>query len=110
MVAKVMGIDEQELFKIGKLNLRGKSKELYKKLAIAPIDQPTMKVVMLLKYSTMDKEEVWAKLDQIKQELKQIVQAYHDRMEKLFTRGKLEDAEEREGFKKIYVLRLENDV
>jgi hypothetical protein len=29
-----------------------------------------MKVVMLLKYSTMDKEEVWAKLDQIKQELK----------------------------------------
>lgn len=33
-----MGIDEQELFKIGKLNLRGKSKELYKKLAIAPID------------------------------------------------------------------------
>jgi hypothetical protein len=31
-------------------------------------------------------------------------------MEKLFTRGKLEDAEEREGFKKIYVLRLENDV
>jgi hypothetical protein len=38
MAIKAKGIDEQELFKIGKLNLRGKSKELYKKLAIVPID------------------------------------------------------------------------
>jgi hypothetical protein len=29
-----------------------------------------MKVIMFLKYGTMDKEKVWAKLDQIKQELK----------------------------------------
>jgi hypothetical protein len=70
MVAEVRGIDEQELFKIGKLNSRGKSKEFYKKLAIAPIDWLAMKVVMLLKYGIMDKEEVWAKLDQIKQEPK----------------------------------------
>jgi hypothetical protein len=70
MAIEVRGIDEQELFKIGKLNLKGKSKELYKKLTIAPIDWSTMKVVMLLKCGTMDKEEVWAKLDQIKQKLK----------------------------------------
>jgi hypothetical protein len=70
MATEMKGIDEQELFKIGKVNLKGKSKELYKKLAIVPTDWPTMKVVMFLKYGTMDKEEVWAKLDQIKQEPK----------------------------------------
>jgi hypothetical protein len=70
MVVEVREIDEQELFKISKLNLRGKSKELYKKLAISPIDWLALKVVMLLKYGTIDKEEVWAKLDQLKQEPK----------------------------------------
>jgi hypothetical protein len=70
MAAEVRGIDEQELFKISKLNLKGKSKELYKKLAIAPINWPALKVVMFLKYGTIDKEEVWAKLDQLKQEPK----------------------------------------
>jgi len=35
-----------------------------------------MKIAMLLKYGIVDKEEVRAKLDQIKQEPKQKVQAY----------------------------------
>jgi hypothetical protein len=38
---------------------------------------------MIQKYGIVDKEEVSAKLDQIKQNLKQRVQACHDRMEKL---------------------------
>lgn len=38
MVIEVGRIDEQKLFKIGRLNLIGKSKEWYKKLADAPID------------------------------------------------------------------------
>jgi hypothetical protein len=33
MVVEVKRIDEQELFKISKLNLQGKSKDWYKKLA-----------------------------------------------------------------------------
>jgi len=33
MVVKVKGIDGQKLFKIGKLNLQGKLKDVYKKLA-----------------------------------------------------------------------------
>jgi hypothetical protein len=33
MVVEVKGIDEQKLFKIGKLNLQGKLKDWYKKLA-----------------------------------------------------------------------------
>jgi hypothetical protein len=35
---KMRGIDELKLFKIGKLNLKGKSKEWFKKLTIIPID------------------------------------------------------------------------
>ncbi len=68
---------------------------------------------MLLKYGIMDKEEIQAKLDQIKQEPKQWVQIYHDIMEKSFTRGKLEDVEQRRRFlskllleiKKLHVMR-----
>jgi hypothetical protein len=54
-----------------------------------------MNATMLLKYGTIDKEEVKAKLDLIKQEPKQWVQTYYDQMEKLFARGKLEDAKQR---------------
>ncbi len=96
MAIEVRGIDEQKLFKIGRLNLKGKSKRWYKKLVDGLIDQPTMKVTMLLKYGIVDKEEVQAKLDQIKQEPKQRVQAYHDKMEIFFTRGKMEDVEQRQ--------------
>ncbi len=35
-------------------------------------------------------------MDQIKQEPKQQVQAYNDKMEKFFTRGKMEDVEQRQ--------------
>jgi hypothetical protein len=65
MAAKVKGIDEQKLFKIGKLNLRGKAKEWFKKIATNPTNWPTMKAAMLLEYGIVDKEEVRAKLDQI---------------------------------------------
>jgi hypothetical protein len=50
-----------------------------------------MKATMLLKYGTMDYEEVRAKRDLVKQEPKERVQVYYDRMKKLFTRCKLED-------------------
>jgi hypothetical protein len=85
--------------------MKGKSKEWFKKLMVVPIDWWTMKVAMLLKYGTIDKEEVRAKLDMIKQELKQRVHAYYDKLEKLFARGKLEDGEQRRRF--LSRLRLE---
>jgi hypothetical protein len=43
MTVEVYGIDELELFKIGKFNLKGKSKEWFKKLIVAPMDWQTMK-------------------------------------------------------------------
>jgi hypothetical protein len=57
-----------------------------------------MKATMLLKYDTIDKDEVKTKLDLIKQKPKHNIQTYYDRMEKLFTRGKLEDVEQRRRF------------
>jgi hypothetical protein len=50
----VRGIDELKLFKIAKLNLKGKSKEWLKKLTIIPTDWQTMKGAMLLKYGIVD--------------------------------------------------------
>jgi hypothetical protein len=66
MVVEVRRIDEQKLFKIGTLNLRGKAKEWFKKFATTPTNWPTMKVAMLLKYGIVDNEKVTAKHDQIK--------------------------------------------
>jgi hypothetical protein len=36
MATEMKGIDEQKLFKIGKLNLRSKLKKWFKKLAMMP--------------------------------------------------------------------------
>ncbi len=52
----------------------------------------------MLLNGTMDKEEIKIKLVLFKQEPKQWVQAYYDRMEKLFVRGKLEDVGQRRRF------------
>ncbi len=46
----------------------------------------------------MDKEKIKIKLVLFKQEPKQWVQAYYDRMEKLFVRVKLEDVGQRRRF------------
>lgn len=63
MATKVRRIDEQKLFKIDRLNLRNKSKEWFKKLVVALTNWQAMKVVMLLKYGIVDKEEIKVKLD-----------------------------------------------
>jgi hypothetical protein len=47
-------------------NLKSKSKKWFKKLVATLVDWETMKATMLLKYGTIDKKEVKAKLDLIK--------------------------------------------
>jgi hypothetical protein len=58
MAIEVRGIDEQKQFKIGKLNLRGKSKKWFKKLATMLANWQAIKVVVLLKYRIVDKDEI----------------------------------------------------
>jgi len=58
-------------------------------------------------------EEIQVELDSIKQEPKQWVLTYYDRMEKLFARGKLENVKHKKRFlfqlcleiKKLFVMR-----
>jgi hypothetical protein len=47
MAIEIRGIDEQKLFKIGRLNLKDKSKEWFKKLVVVLTNWQTIKVVML---------------------------------------------------------------
>lgn len=98
MATEVCGIDELKVFKINRLNLKGKSKDSIKKLTVTPMYWQVVKVAMMLKYGTIDKEDIRAKLDFIKKEPKQKVQAYYDQMENLFTRGKLEEVEQKRRF------------
>ncbi len=50
---------------------------------------------MMLKYGTIDKEDIRSKPDFIKQKPKHKVQAYYDQMENLFARGKLKEVEQK---------------
>jgi len=67
MAVEVRGINEQKSFEIDRLNLKNKAKEWFKIFVIVPSNWPAMKATMFLKYGTVGKEKVKAKLDQIKQ-------------------------------------------
>jgi hypothetical protein len=51
---------------------------------------------MLAKYKVYDGENLRVKMDIIKQEPRQHVQSYYDRLECLFVRGKILDVERRQ--------------
>jgi predicted component of viral defense system (DUF524 family) len=50
------------------------------------------------KYGNVDADDIRMKLDAIKQEPKERVQKYFERLDKLFQRGKIPDAEQRRRF------------
>jgi hypothetical protein len=72
----------------------------------------------LQKYGNVDMDDIRMKLDVIKQEPKERVQRYFERMEKLFQRGKIPDAEQRRRFlgklrpeiRKLCVVRTYTDI
>jgi hypothetical protein len=98
MAAKVCEYDEEKFFEISKLNLRRKAKDWYMKLNLAPLDWHTLQIQMLAKYKVFDGEDLKVKMDIIKQEPRQQVQNYYDRLERLFVRGRILDAERRRRF------------
>jgi hypothetical protein len=53
---------------------------------------------MLLRYGNVDKEDSIVKSDVIKHDLKQWVQAFYDKMEKMFIKSKLENVEQKRRF------------
>lgn len=74
------GTNKPKLFIIGRLNLKSKAKKWFKELHATHVDWWAMKVGMLLKYKTIDKEEIKVELDVFKQNPKQWVQAYNGKI------------------------------
>jgi hypothetical protein len=98
MVVEVRDLNADKLFKIAKLNLRGRARDWFRKLQPAPADWAELRTLILQKYDKIDTYDIRMKLDVIKQEPKERVQRYFERMDKLFQRGKIPDAEQRRRF------------
>ncbi len=63
-----------------------------------PADWAELKTLIVQKYGHVDDDDIRMKLDAIKQEPKERVQKYFERLDKLFQRGKIPDAEQRRRF------------
>ncbi len=93
MAAEVRNLNADKLFKIAKLNLRGRARDWFKKLQPAPADWLELRTLILQKYGNVDSDDIRMRLNVIKQEPKERVQKYYERLDKLFQRGKIPDAE-----------------
>ncbi len=118
MAVEVRDLNADKLFKIAKLNMRGRAREWFRKLQPAPADWTELRMLILQKYGNVDTDDIQMKLDVIKQEPKERVQKYFERLDKLFQRGKIPDAEQRRRFlgklrpkiRKICVVRTYADI
>jgi predicted component of viral defense system (DUF524 family) len=98
MAAEVRDLNADKLFKIAKLNLRGRAKEWFKKMQPVPADWAELRTQIVQKYGRVDDDDIRMKLDAIKQEPKERVQKYFERLDKLFQRGRITDAEQKRRF------------
>jgi replication fork clamp-binding protein CrfC len=105
MVAKVRDHNANKLFKIAKLNLRGRAKEWFKRLQPSPADWNELRALIVQKYENLDADDIQMKLDVIKQEPKEKVQKYFEQLDKLFRKGKIPNVEQKRRF--LARLRLE---
>jgi hypothetical protein len=93
MAIEVKDLNDDKLFKITKWNLRDKVKEWFKKLNPPLTDWTNLRTSIVQKLSAVDAYEIRVKLDAIKQEPKKRVGKYFERLDKLFQRGRIGDAE-----------------
>jgi hypothetical protein len=105
MAAEVRDLNADKMFKIAKLNLKGRAKEWFRRLQPVPLDWTELRNLIMQKYGNIDADDIRMKLDAIKQEPKERVQKYFERLDKLFQRGRIQDAEQRRRF--LARLRLE---
>ncbi len=94
MAAEVRDLNVDKLFKIAKLNLKGRAKQWFKKLNHAPTNWIKLCTQIMQKYGNIDVDDIWLKLDAIKQEPKENVQKYYERMDKLFQQDQIQDVEQ----------------
>jgi hypothetical protein len=98
MAAEERDLNADKLFKIAKLNLRGRAKEWFRRLNPAPVDWSELRNLIVQKYGNIDANDIRMKLDAIKQEPKERVQKYFERLDKLFRKGQIPDVEQRRRF------------
>jgi hypothetical protein len=93
MAAEVRDLTVDKLFKIAKLNLRGQVKEWFRRLQPVPANWIELRTLMEQKYRNVDTDDIRMKMDAIKQEPKERVQKYFERLDQLFRKGKIQDIE-----------------
>jgi hypothetical protein len=84
MAIEVRDFNADKLFKIAKLNLRDKTKEWFKKLNLPPADWTVLRTTSVQEFDDVDADEIRVKLDAIKQEPREQVEKYFERLDKLF--------------------------
>ncbi len=98
MVVEVRDLNVDKLFKIAKLNLRGRAWEWFRRLQSAPADWIELRKLILQKYGNVDDDDIKAKLDAIKQEPRKRVQRYFEWLDRFFRKGKISYAEQKRRF------------
>jgi len=98
MVVEVRDFNADKLFKITKLNLRGRAKEWFRRLQQVSVDWAELKTLITQKYGDVDADDIRMKLDAIKQEPKERVQKYFERLDKLFQKGRIQNAKQKRRF------------
>ncbi len=63
-----------------------------------PADWTELRTLMEHKYGNVDADDIRMKMDAIKQEPKERVQRYFERLDKLFWKGKIQDIEQKRRF------------
>jgi len=58
MAVKVRDLNADKLFKITKLNLRGRAKEWFKRLQPTPADWPELRMLIVQKYRNVDVDDI----------------------------------------------------
>jgi hypothetical protein len=118
MAAKVRDLNADKLFKIANLNLRGRAKEWFRRLQPTPANWVELNTLIVQKYGDIDADDIRMKLDAIKQKPKDRVQKYFECLDKLFQRGRIQDAEQKRRFlarlrpeiQKLFVVRMFTDI
>ncbi len=118
MAAEVQDLNADKLFKIAKVNLKGRAKEWFMRLQPTPADWAELRTLIIQKYGDVNVDDIRMKLDAIKQEPKERVQKYFEHLNKLFQRGRIQDVEQRRRFltklrpkiRKLCVVRMFTDI
>jgi hypothetical protein len=66
MAVEVRDLNADKLFKIAKLNLRGKAKEWFKRLYLALANWAKLRTLIVQKYGDIDADDIRMKLGAIK--------------------------------------------